>query len=185
MNHPPTAICPGHSDGDDGPRVLVADPESGRGFVYSTDQTGKGRPEFLFLDTLGDQFAMVSCSKIISDYDASNAVPQNLEVINKDPWGKGQTLTFVARVIVDEPNTNSHLKRELERLYLHKHAEHGIVVLIPNMKDQVGEWWGSGSSSVPAEHSNETLDHWISTLATEEADKVRSIHAMLAAAGRT
>lgn len=145
LDHPPTAICDGkHDDNDPSKtRVLVADPDTGRGFVYSTDQKAKGRPEFLFLDTLGDPMVMVSLSRIISDYDEDNALPSNQEVIHRDPFYEGFPLTFIARVI---DGNNQPLKRHLEVLYLHANSEYGIVVLIPFlMKDRVvtesGKLW--------------------------------------------
>jgi hypothetical protein len=145
LDHPPTGICHGNQDEDDPnkSRVLVADPETGRGFVYSTDQTAKGRPELLFLDTLGDLNVMISVSRIITDYDEAGTLPNDKEVIHKDPFHEGFPLTFIARVIDDD---NQHLKKELERLYLHSTSEHGIIVLVPiMMKNRVvtegGKLW--------------------------------------------
>lgn len=131
LDHPPTAICDGKHDDHADPsktRILVADPDTGRGFVCSTDQTAKGRPEFLFLDTLGDPKVMVSLSRIISDYDEAHALPSNQEVVHSDPFNEGFPLTFIVRMI---DGSNQPLKRHLERLYLHANSDHGIVVLIP------------------------------------------------------
>jgi hypothetical protein len=188
--------------------VLVADPETGRGFVYSTDQTAKGRPELLFLDTLGDPNVMISASRIITDYDEAGTVPNNLEVIHKDPFHEGLPLTFIARVIDDD---NQLLKRELERLYLHSKSEHGIIVFIPiMMKNRVvtegGTLWyvlvfgaivadstcmltfvdfyrRCGPILVPTIPTDETLDAWITATARNEADGVRRLHEFLVRQG--
>jgi hypothetical protein len=146
LDHPPTAICNGKHDDHADPsktRILVADPDTGRGFVCSTDQTAKGRPEFLFLDTLGDPMVMVSLSRIISDYDEAHALPSNQEVVHSDPFNEGFPLTFIVRMI---DGSNQPLKRHLERLYLHANSDHGIVILIPIlMEDRVvtesGKLW--------------------------------------------
>jgi hypothetical protein len=52
--------------------VLGFDPSIGRGFVYSTDQTSLGKPEYLFLDTPGDPDLQILCSRIITKYSHNN-----------------------------------------------------------------------------------------------------------------
>lgn len=146
-HHPPAAFCNEmHNDNADPSkqRILFSDPDTGRGFVCSTDQTAKGRPEFLFLDTLGgDELFMAALSRIISDYDEAHALPSNQEVIHSDPFDDGFPLTFIVRII---DGSNQPLKSDLERAYLHANSEHGFVVLIPIlMEDRVvtesGEVW--------------------------------------------
>jgi hypothetical protein len=155
--HPPTKMCCGVIDNEE-EDILIADPETGRGSVHSTNQTAKGRPEFIFLDTLGDTDAMLSCSKIITEYDRANELPLDLQVVSKDPFGEGLSLTFVARLI---PKGHP-FKRAIEGLYCYgKNAEHGFVVMIPYMtQGQVADWWGFGHGRV-SELTSKALDDWI------------------------
>ena len=165
-------------------RILVIDPTSGRGFVCSTDQTAKGRPEYIFLDTLGDQNVMVSCSKIVTDYDRANEAPANLEVINKDPFNEGQNLSFVVRTVSNnDPNQHDRIKLGLQQFFLQREAPHGFIVLIPNLCDQeFATWWGRGTLKPPTEHTNDNLDKWILTIIRNEARAVMQLQQMLAQA---
>lgn len=175
--HPPTKICSGviNDEEVEKPRILLVDPETGRGSVYSTNQTAKGRPEFVFLDTLGDTDVMVSCSKIITDYDNANELPNDMEVVSKDPYGEGTSLTFVARLIPE----GHPFKRLLENLYLHGRADHGFVVMIPYMTEgKVADWWGFGHGRVTELTSN-ALDSWMKVIFKEEYEGVQRVHAML------
>jgi hypothetical protein len=177
--HPPTKICSG-CIGDihevQKPRILIADPDTGRGSVHSTNQTAKGRPEFIFLDTLGTADAMVRCSGIITNYENANELPNDLEVVSKDPFGEGTSLTFVARII---PEGHPH-KRQLQNLYLHGHAEHGFVVMIPYMtKGKVADWWGFGHGDRVTELTSKALDRWMNVILNEEYESVQRLHAML------
>jgi hypothetical protein len=177
--HPSTKICSGviNDEEEQKPRILIVDPETGRGSVHSTDQTAKGRPEFLFLDTLGDTHAMVGCSKIISDYDNANELPIDLEVVNKDPFGGLPSLTFVARLIPE----GHPFKRVLQGLYLHDSAEHGFVVMIPYMtQGEVADWWGFGHGRV-SELTGKALDSWIQVILKAEYESVQRMRQMLEA----
>jgi len=88
-------------------RELIVDPETRRGFVFSTYGTPEGRREFLFLDAPAIQDYMLSCSKIISEYERSNSLPSNLENVSKTPFEGIPQLTFVARVIDGDTNRRS------------------------------------------------------------------------------
>jgi hypothetical protein len=175
--HPPTKCCGGviHDNEEDKQYLLIADPETGRGSVHSTNQTAKGRPEFLFLDTLGDTDAMVSCSRIITDYDRANEIPSDLEVVSKDPYGEVLSLTFVARLI---PKGHP-FKRVVEGLYLYgKNAEHGFVVMIPYMtQGEVADWWGFGYSRV-SELTSKALDNWIQVILRAEHEELQRVREM-------
>jgi hypothetical protein len=178
--HPPTKICSGRigdiHDDEVQKRVLIADPETGRGSVHSTKKTAKGRPEFVFLDTLGTTDAMISSSGIITDYENANELPNDMEVVSKDPFGIGTSLTFVARLIPE----GHPFKRALQTLYLHGHAEHGFVVMIPYITEgKVANWWGSGHGGRVTELTSKALDKWINAILNEEYRSVQRLHDML------
>jgi hypothetical protein len=118
---------------------------------------------------------VVSCSRIITYYENVNELPNDLEVVSKYTR-EGTSLTFVARLIPE----GHPFKRALQTLYLHGHAEHGVVVMIPCMtKGKVADWWGSGHGSSVTERTSKALDRWMNVMLNKEYESVQHVHAML------
>jgi len=64
------------------------------------DQDAKGRPEFIFLDTPINENLMLSCSKIIADFEDAAVIPHNLHVIQVMPFDDYPELCFIARFLL-------------------------------------------------------------------------------------
>lgn len=91
-------FCRGTAGGaNEGPRQIVIDPTSQRGFAFSTDQTGKGRPEFLFLDTPANQLLAMTCVAIMLAYEREDTAPSNMAAVTfSTPFGDDEhQLSFV------------------------------------------------------------------------------------------
>lgn len=144
-------------------RVLGFDPSLGRGFVYSTDQTPLGRPEFLFLDTPGNPDLQILCSMIITKYtrnrnsnaDDTSAFVANLRRLSADDDNDDDydddgvdgstlisdeevaphlTLTFATRYINPNRPHDLPLKKLIEDIYFDgRDLTYGIIVKIPAM----------------------------------------------------
>lgn len=148
-------------------RELIFDPKTGRGFVFSTDQAARGKPEFLFLDTPGDLNFMNACCKIITDFQ--NGVldfPRDLQVVVLKPWKEyndHSAFPFVARVLLDSNGKDARLKRMLEQNFLyHAPARHGLAVMLP-LAQKVD--WDHGKIPVPEVCTALAMDVWIQTVA--------------------
>jgi hypothetical protein len=159
-------------------RVLGFDPSLGRGFVYSTDQTQEGHPEFLFLDTPGDPDLQLICSMIITRHsdDTSTIFHRSRTLddavaICEEEVAKHLTLNFVSRYFNPNCPDDLPLKQLLEEVYFEgKKLPHGIIVMIPamhhhhcNADDQAGlaKLWGSGGYDFPNDLTKGSLDIWI------------------------
>lgn len=148
-------------------RELIFDPQTGRGFVFSTDQAAQGKPEYLFLDTPADLDFMNACCKIITDYQ--NGVldsPQDLQVVVLKPWKEyndDSAFPFVARVLLEGNGRDARLKRMLEQNFLyHANTRHGLVVMIPLAQNP---HWDQGKIPVPEVCTGLATDVWIQTVA--------------------
>lgn len=129
--HPPTQICSGRIDPNepDKPRVLLTNPITERGSVHSTDQTAKGKPEWIFPRCPASMPYMLGCSLIITEHDEQNKPhPEDCSIFNRDLLGDGddEEYTFIVRV-----HTEGRIKQILEQNYFHKECTHGIVVVVP------------------------------------------------------
>lgn len=132
------------------------------------DQGAKGRPDFVFLDTPMNDNLMLSCSKIIADFEAAAAIPHNLQVIQVMPFDDDPELCFIARFLTDKNTTNHSrvLKQKIESFFLfHENKRHGIVVMIPIMRHAgtplMEHVWGRGNNPVPTDLTDDQLDQWI------------------------
>jgi hypothetical protein len=84
-------------------REFIQNHETGRAFMFSTNGTDNGRPEFLFLDVPCELNLHAACLRIIRYYEETLTVPTNLEVITMRPFESDDSeddleVTFVARV---------------------------------------------------------------------------------------
>lgn len=133
--HPPTAICSGRlpNDNEEKERILLTNPETNRSAVYSTDQTGKQRPEWLFPRCPGGNMEyMIDCSLIITQHDEQNNLPHDLQVFRRIFDGfDDEELQFVVRIHAGD----TALKRSLERAYFQKVCQYGIIVVVPYYAD--------------------------------------------------
>jgi len=122
----------------------------------------KGHSEFLFPYTPPNTELMVTCTAIVSAYEESNTAPTNMEAITKAPFGDdGPELSFIARVLTD-----GDLKKILEANYLYnKKAEHGLILMVPNMTGAVAEEW-EYSVPIPTDMTEVSVDTWIQSVAS-------------------
>ena len=127
--HPFTQICDGsiNPDEPDKPRVLLTNPVTEKGSVHSTDQTAKGKPEWIFPRCPANMQYMLGCSMIITEFDEENKpTPTDCSILKRDVWDNGDPCFFVVRI-----HTTGDIKRSLEQNYIHHECPHGIVVVVP------------------------------------------------------
>lgn len=161
-------------------RVLGFDPSLGRGFVYSTDQTQQGRPEFLFLDTPGDPDLQLLCSLIITKHSNNSSAISSQDDVSfvEEEIERHLTMSFVTRFVNPSCPGDFPLKRLLEDVYFEgRSLTHGVVVMVPTMDHRrnmaadddatktptsgLATLWGSGGYDFPAKVTKESLDMWI------------------------
>lgn len=157
-------------------RLMVPDPETGRGFVCSTDQSAKGRPEFLFFDVPCPDFDttwMVACSKVVTNYEEAGDLPVDLQVVTTDPFDDGRNLRFVVRHVTQEET-----KRSLQSLFFHHECPQGIMIMIPLMPE-----WGQGNVALPPQEPfvPKALDVYIGKYIRHEYAAVQRMRAMMQA----
>ena len=133
--------CSGHA-APAKPLIHIENPLVGRGIVLSMNQATKGRPEFIFLDTPLNEDLMLSCSKIISNYEEEGTHPHHLELVRAIPFEDDPELCFIARFLTNHnsPRGSSRsLKTKLEAYFLcNENKHHGIIVMIPIMRQSAG-----------------------------------------------
>lgn len=144
------------------------------------NQATKGRPEFIFLDTPLNEDLMLSCSKIISNYEEEGTHPHHLELVRAIPFEDDPELCFIARFLTNHnsPRGSSRsLKTKLEAYFLcNENKHHGIIVMIPIMRQsanpEANRLWGCGKNPVPSDLTENQLDDWIQREAEDYATSI-------------
>jgi hypothetical protein len=113
-----------------GTRFRVFNDLTGRYFFCSTDQSAKGRPEWIFYGLSDDIELMTSCSLVITEHDSANTSPRDLETFpfTPYPWDEENTYDLIVRVI--DPSEGAFLE-DLRRYFFHQDLPHGVVAVFP------------------------------------------------------
>ena len=151
-------------------RVGVIDLDTGAGFLYSTDQTAKGRPEWIFPNMSPQVNVMAACGSMITDYDKRNDNPSDLELVSFYPFQNGRRQTMAARVIGPDHN----LMQAFEDLYFHRSCPHGIIVMLP-----LSEWGLQLYNVMNDEQKTRMMEAGIAAQVAREEENVRKFHAMM------
>lgn len=158
-------------------RVLGFNCATGRGFVYSIDQSKLHRAEILFLDTPPHPNLQMVCSRIIDQMENKGSMvvgPTDVDTAFKSSvWCEGLEFKFAKRFI----EKGSALHTYLQSVYFEKRspATHGIVVMVPAMQGTSleGLWGGGNSGPVGNRHASRVsameLDEWIERQAMEDS----------------
>lgn len=166
--------CNGTCNGQeepDSPLVAVADPASGRTFVFTTKQFNSNRPELLFLDFPFPEFRMLAI-KLVDDIEAGIIpVPADMQ----EKTAGGGKLSFTYRFYEAE----SEMVADLRRFYFHKHTPHGILVQIPSPSN----CWGTPPIPYPTEQTREAMDNFVRAHIEHERRGVQMVGEMIQAAG--
>ena len=149
-------------------RVLGFNTESGRGWVFSTDQSRVHQPEILFLDTPSHPNLQMVCSRIIDQHGKDVAcLAKTTDAIGiHDISCEGLTFSFAMRFVC--PDKDAKLKRRLDEVYFEGQtsAKHGIVVMVPFMNNVL---WGFQELGMPSKMTRGEVDQWIEEVAMIDA----------------
>ena len=155
--------------------------------MWSTDQTAKGRPEWLFPYLAGrpnvkppDTNICYALSAVITDYDERGVVPKHLELVPCQLFEGAPPQQMVARLVhasatSDATAEERQLQRDLEQYFFHRPCPHGILCLVPFKSDMVPIY-----HSFPNELKQKFGDMRIQMALEEEKRGVEEIARMMA-----
>jgi len=185
--HPPTEICSGSLEDDPSKtRNIMVDPNDPRQMkMWSTDQTAKGRPEWLFPYLAGrrdvpqpDLNICYALSAVITDFDERGVTPKHLELVPCQLFEGAPPQQMVARLVHASGANNTaeerQLQRDLEHYFFHKPCPHGILCLVPFKSDMLPLY-----DSIPHDLKQKFPDMRIQMALEEEKRGVEEIAAMM------
>jgi hypothetical protein len=109
----------------------VENPVTGRFFLCSTDQSAKGRPEWIFFSVLGREELMDSCCRVVKENDDAGTNPRDLEIFTFVPYAdSGREQNLMARVL----GPSHGLLGPLRRYFFHEGLpprNHGVIAVVP------------------------------------------------------
>jgi hypothetical protein len=175
-------------------RNVQIDSSTNRGYVYTTDMTGMGLPEFLFLDVPNDPFAVSLCGRWITNsllQNLAHDVEQipgrkraiikscNLQLYQQDvfhpltPDGSvGETITVKFRLRTANVGTHFHTMLA-QNFFGGRSCSKGIVVFLPCIKPKspFHAFWGNSPKVAlfPEHDENVTMgrtDHFCKDFAS-------------------